>query len=54
MIQMMLPMVEPAPASARRTITRPNGHRQKAAMRSAAIPNGIVMMRMNMTSAASA
>ena len=40
-----------APASGRRTSVRPNGQRQKSAMREAAMPNGIVMMRMNITSA---
>ena len=52
--QMMLPTVEPAPASGRRTIVRPKGQRQNSAIRADAIPNGIVMMRMNITSATTA
>jgi len=51
---MTLPTSEPAPASGRRTIVRPNGHRQNSAIRADAMPNGIVMMRINMTSAVSA
>ena len=51
---MTLPMVEPAPASGRRTIVLPNGHRQNNAIRADATPNGIVMMRMNITSATTA
>ena len=51
---MTLPMSDPAPAPGRRTSVRPNGHRQNSAIRMAAIPNGIVMIRMNITSAATA
>jgi hypothetical protein len=43
-----------APASARRTTVFPNGHSAKIPIRNAAIPNGNVMMRMNMISAANA
>ena len=49
---MMLPIVDPAPASGFFTIVRPNGHTQYTAIRAAATPNGIVMIRMNITSAA--
>ena len=49
--QMMLPISEPAPASGRFTSVRPNGQRQNSAMRADAIPNGMVMIRMNITSA---
>jgi hypothetical protein len=47
-------MSEPAPASGRRTSVRPNGQRQKSAIRALAIPNGIVMIKRNMTSATTA
>jgi hypothetical protein len=52
--QRTFPIAEPAPASARRTTVFPNGHSAKIPMRSAATPKGIVMMRMNMISAAKA
>ena len=48
----MLPMRDPTPAVSFLTTVRPNGHRQNLAMRSAANPNGIVMIRMNASSAA--
>ena len=54
MIQMTLPIIEPPPALGLRTSVRPNGHRQNSAIRPEAIPNGIVMIRMNITSAAKA
>jgi hypothetical protein len=47
-------MKDPAPASGRRINVRPNGHRQKSAIRAEAIPNGIVTIRMNITSATKA
>ena len=50
--QMTLPIADAAPASGRLTIVLPNGHRAKMPIRSAAIPNGIVMMRMKQMSAA--
>ena len=50
----MLPIVEPAPASERRTILRPNGHRVNAAILKAANPNGIMMIRMKAMIPASA
>jgi hypothetical protein len=46
MIYKILPIIEPAPASGRRTILRPNGHNVKAAILKAANPNGIVMIKM--------
>src|SRR5262245_29331837 len=49
--QMMLPMTDPAPASGRRVMVRPNGHRQNSAMRADAMPNGMVMIKTNITSA---
>ena len=52
--QMMFPTSEPVPASGRLTIVRPNGQRQNSAMRAEAMPNGIVMMRTNITSATTA
>ena len=51
--QMTLPTSAPAPASGSSTMVRPNGHSAYDAMRSEAIPNGIVMIRMKHTSAAS-
>jgi hypothetical protein len=54
MNQRMFPIVEATPWSARLTIVRPKGQRQKTAIRSEAIPKGIVMMKMNMISAANA
>jgi hypothetical protein len=54
MNQITLPTSEPVPASARLTSMRPNGHRQKSAMRAEAIPKGMVMMRTNITSATTA
>ena len=51
---MMLPIIDPAPAPGFLTIVRPNGHRQNSAIRADATPNGIVMIRMNITSAAMA
>ena len=53
-IQMTLPISEPAPAPGFLTIVRPNGHRQNSAIRADAIPNGMVMIRMHITSAANA
>ena len=47
---MTLPMAEAAPASGRLTSVRPNGQSAKLAIWNDAIPNGIVMMRMNITS----
>jgi len=47
-----LPIADAAPASGRCTTVRPNGHRANTAIRSAAIPNGIVMMRMKQIAAA--
>ena len=52
MNQSMFPIAEPAPASGRRTAVFPNGQRAKTAMRSAAIPNGIVMLRTKQINAA--
>ena len=52
--QMMLPISEPAPASGFFTSVRPNGQRQTARSAPTATPNGIVMIRMNITSAATA
>ena len=54
MNQMTFPTSEPVPASGRLTIVRPNGQRQNSAMRAEAIPNGIVMIRMHITSATTA
>ena len=48
-----LPMTDAAPAEGSRTTVEPNGHSVCAAIRSAAIPNGIVMMKMKQTIAAS-
>jgi len=49
---MTLPIADAAPASVRRTTTFPNGHSAKIPIRSAAIPKGIVMIRMKQMSAA--
>ena len=49
---MMFPMVDPTPAVGFLTTVRPNGHRQNLAIRNAAKPNGIVMIRMNARSPA--
>ena len=46
MNQMMLPIVEPAPLPGCGTTARPNGQTPKNAIRSAATPNGIVMINM--------
>jgi hypothetical protein len=54
MIQMTLPITDGTPASARRTSLRPNGHSVKSAIRNDASPNGIVTMRMQQTTPASA
>ena len=51
MNQMTFPISEPAPASGRLISVRPNGQRQNSAMRADAIPNGMVMIRMNITNA---
>lgn len=47
--QITFPTVEAAPASGRRTSTRPNGHSAKLAIRNAAIPNGMVTMSTQQT-----
>ena len=52
MNHMMLPMPEATPAPGRLTRLRPNGQSANRAMRSAAMPNGIVMIRMKQISAA--
>ena len=52
--QITLPINDPVPASARRTSVRPNGHRQNRAIRAEANPKGIVMIKMNITSATTA
>ena len=44
--QMTLPMNDGAPASGLFTIVRPNGHNAKPAIRNEAMPNGMVMIRM--------
>ena len=46
MNQMTLPMKDGAPAPGLFTIVRPNGHRANPAIRNEAMPNGIVMMKM--------
>ena len=46
MNQMTLPMNDGEPASGLSTIVRPNGHSAKPAIRNEAIPNGMVMIRM--------
>jgi hypothetical protein len=51
---MMFPIPEARPASGRLTTVRPNGQSAKPAMRRAATPNGIVMIRMKQISAANA
>ena len=53
-IQITLPISAPVPAPGLRTIVRPNGHRQNSAIRPAATLNGIVMIRISITSAANA
>ena len=50
--QSTLPMTEAPPASSRRTTVLPKGQRANTAMRRAATPNGIVMIRMKQISAA--
>ena len=54
MNQITFPTSDAAPASGRRTSVRPNGHRQNKAMRADAIPNGIVMIKTNITNATTA
>ncbi len=51
--QITLPIAEAAPASGRLTSVLPNGQSAKTASLSACRPNGIVMIRMNISSAAS-
>ena len=46
MNQMTLPMNDGAPAPGLFAIVRPNGHSANPAIRNEAIPNGIVMIRM--------
>ena len=46
MNQMTLPMNDGDPASGLLTIVRPNGHSANPAIRNDAMPNGIVMIRM--------
>ncbi len=53
MSQITLPIAEGAPASGRLTSVRPKGQKAKLAIFTACSPNGIVMIRMNITSAAS-
>src|SRR5579875_2096101 len=53
-IQITLPTSDPRPASRRTSIVRPNGHSTYAAIRSDAIPNGIVIIRKNSTKQAAA
>ena len=48
-IQMTFPMIDMTPASVRRIAVRPNGHSAYPAIRNAAIPNGIVIIRMMQT-----
>ena len=45
MNQMTLPIPDAMPASGRLTIVLPNGHSANIAIRSDAMPNGMVMMR---------
>ena len=47
--QMTLPITDQTPASRRNTVVRPNGQMTKPARRKAAMPNGIVMMRIKAT-----
>ena len=54
MNQMTLPIPEAIPASERLTTVLPNGHRANIAIRSDAMPNGMVMMRTKQMSAAMA
>jgi hypothetical protein len=51
---MTLPIADAAPASSRFTTVLPNGHKAKSPIRSEAIPNGIVMMRIKQIRAANA
>ena len=48
---MTLPTSDPGARVRARTIVRPNGQRQNSAIRAEAMPNGIVTIRMNITSA---
>jgi hypothetical protein len=50
--QMTFAIADPAPAPGFFTTVRPKGHRAKIAIRSAATPNGIVMIRTKQISAA--
>ena len=49
---MTLPIPEAMPASGRLITVLPNGHSANTAIRSEAMPNGIVMIRMKQISAA--
>src|ERR1700742_506416 len=48
-IQMMLPITEPIPKSRRTWTDRPNGQSTYDALRKAAMPNGIVMIKIKQT-----
>ena len=52
--QMMFPRTDPAPAVGFFTTVRPKGHSEYPASLNACTPNGIVMIRMNITMPATA